>query len=60
MTVAVMTQSQEKPAFFTLFVLLGKNSPSRFGGTPINYPWVDSSTVTVSYSDSPNAQFCRL
>ena len=31
---------------------------SGFDSTPINYAWIDSVTITVSYLDNPNAQFC--
>ena len=58
MTLTVTTQNYEKSPFLTFFILLGKNSSSTFGGTPVNYAWMDSSTITVSYLDSGNAQFC--
>ena len=58
MTLPVLTLSQEKLPFLTFFILLGKNSSSGFDGTPINYAWMDSSTITVYYLDNSNAQFC--
>ena len=38
--------------------VLGNNSLSGIDGTPISYVRVDSSTITVSYLDSQNCQFC--
>ena len=57
MALTVMTQSLEKSLFLFFFTLLGKVSSFRFVGTPINYAWMDSSTMTVS---SPNTHFCCL
>lgn len=56
MILVVITQSHKKSPFLTFFFLFGKNSNSRIGDTPINQAWMDSSTITASYVDSPNAQ----
>ena len=58
MKLAVMTQSHGKSPFLIIVILLGKNSSSEFGKTPINYAWIDTYTTTFSYLDSPNAHFC--
>ena len=42
----------------TFVILLGNNSSSGFDGIPINNAWIDDSTITVSYIDSTNTQFC--
>ena len=53
-----MVQSQEELPFLVFFILIGKKSSSGFGIISINYACMASSTITVSYLDSPNVQFC--
>ena len=48
-----MTQKHKKLPFLIFFILLGKHR--WFGGTPINYTWIDNSAMTLFYLDSPDA-----